>query len=285
MFRELITLVVTALAALPALEPAQEPAQAPAGPSAGPTSGVIRIAHRGASAYAPENTVSAFTLARDQFAGMCEFDVQETKDHELVLMHDTTLARTTDVENVFPNRSPWRVRDFTLAEIRRLDAGSWFSSYYRGEGVPTLAKMLDVMSSTKISLLLEIKHSQLYPGIEQRVADMLRRVRDWSDNGRLVVQAFDWKSMRIFHDIMPKVPIGLLGKPGADQLPKLADYAYMISPQHRDVDADYVRQVHREHMQVYTWTLGDPANIRRMASYDVDGILSNKPDHLYSALG
>lgn len=99
------------------------PAQAaPADPSS-PTV----FAHRGASTEAPENTLAAVRRAHEQHIKWIENDVQRTKDGALVVIHDATLSRTTDVEQVFPDRSPWRVADFTLAEIRRLDAGSWFA--------------------------------------------------------------------------------------------------------------------------------------------------------------
>jgi hypothetical protein len=123
MFRRPGLIITTTLAVLAAAVP---PADAASG------SEVIDVAHRGASAYVPENTVAAFKLARAQHARMFELDVQETKDHQLILMHDTSLARTTNVEDVYPHRSPWRVRDFTLAQIKKLDAGSWFSPRYSG---------------------------------------------------------------------------------------------------------------------------------------------------------
>lgn len=85
------------------------------------------IAHRGASAYAPENTLAAIDKADDLGFRWVENDVQRTKDGQLVVIHDDSLTRTTDVEEVFPGRAPWKVKDFTAAEIAQLDAGSWFS--------------------------------------------------------------------------------------------------------------------------------------------------------------
>ena len=106
------------------------------------------IAHRGASAYAPEHTMEAYRLAIEQGADYVEQDLQITKDGVLVCLHDTTLERTTDVEEVFPNRfvvetqrgqqvRHWNVSDFTLAEIKRLDAGSWFDPKFKGSRVLT----------------------------------------------------------------------------------------------------------------------------------------------------
>lgn len=234
------------------------------------------VAHRGASAYAPENTVAAFELARDRGADMFELDVQETEDHRLVLMHDTTLGRTTDVEEVFPGRAPWRIGEFTLAEIRRLDAGSWFSRKYAGEAVPTLGEALRAMRDSGLGLLLEIKEPRLYPGIEARVAEEIGRDPAW--RGRIVVQSFDWNSMRRFHGLMPRVPIGLLGTPRITELPGLARFADQINPPYADVTAEYVRRVHRLRMKVLAWTVDDPAAVRRLIGAGVDGVITNKPD-------
>ncbi|MEV4321638.1 glycerophosphodiester phosphodiesterase [Microbispora rosea] len=235
------------------------------------------VAHRGASAYAPENTVAAFELARDRGADMFELDVQETEDHRLVLMHDTTLGRTTDVEEVFPGRAPWRIGEFTLAEIRRLDAGSWFSRKYAGEAVPTLGEALRAMRDSGLGLLLEIKEPRLYPGIEARAAEEIGRDPAW--RGRIVVQSFDWNSMRRFHGLMPRVPIGLLGTPRIAELPGLARFADQINPPYADVTAEYVRRVHRLRMKVLAWTVDDPAAVRRLiGAAGVDGVITNKPD-------
>ncbi|TDE41293.1 glycerophosphodiester phosphodiesterase [Nonomuraea mesophila] len=241
---------------------------------------VVNVAHRGASAYAPENTITAFELAGDLRADMFELDVQETRDHQLVLMHDTTLTRTTDAEEVFPGRSPWNVGDLTLAQIRKLDAGSWFSGEHAGEPVPTLGEALRTMSGSGMGLLLEVKSPGLYPGIEARIAAELRRNAQWLSPGRLVVQSFDWESMRRFHRLMPDVPIGLLGTPATAELPSLAEFADQINPPYTTLTSSYVRRVHGLGMEVLTYTVDDPDDMRRMMSYQVDGIITNRPDVL-----
>jgi glycerophosphoryl diester phosphodiesterase len=244
--------------------------------------GVENVAHRGASSDAPENTIAAFRLAGQQDADRFELDVQESKDHELVLVHDTTLSRTTNVESVYPKRKPWRVRDFTLAEIRRLDAGSWFSKKYRGARVPTLGESLSAMRGSRMGLLLEIKSPRLYPGIERRVAAELRRNPSWLAS--TAVQSFDFVSMRKFHALMPKVPIGLLGKPAAADLPRLAKFADQINPRYRDLTAAYVRRVHKLKMEVFTWTINERSPMRGAIRLGVDGIITNEPDTLSDVL-
>ncbi|MEV0595481.1 glycerophosphodiester phosphodiesterase [Nonomuraea cavernae] len=241
------------------------------------TSRPVVVAHRGASADAPENTLSALALANRSGADMVEVDVRETRDHALVLMHDTTLTRTTDAESVFPRRAPWRVADFTLAEIRRLDAGSWFGRAGRGARVPTLREALRAMSAGGLGLLLEIKEPRLYPGIEARVAGELRRAPAWPAAGRLVVQSFDWGSMRRFARLMPGTAIGLLGTPSAADLPALRGFAGQVNPPYQDVTPEYVRLVHRHGMRVFAWAVDDPGDIRRVISDGVDGVITNRP--------
>src|SRR5690606_3104315 len=127
------------------------------------------IAHRGASGYAPENTLAAVEAADRLDTTWVEVDVQRTADGELVLVHDTTLERTTDAEEVFPDRAPWDVADFTAEEIARLDAGSWFGEEFAGEPVPTLGEALATLEANDQKLLLELKDPELYPGIEEEV--------------------------------------------------------------------------------------------------------------------
>ncbi|MFG1705969.1 glycerophosphodiester phosphodiesterase [Nonomuraea sp. M3C6] len=268
MFQRLALILATTLSLL----------AAPAAPADAET--VANVAHRGASAYAPENTIASFRLASRLDADVFELDVQETKDHQLVVMHDSTLSRTTDAERVYPDRSPWNVRDLTLAEIRKLDAGSWFSSRYSGERVPTLSEALNAMKDSNLSLMLEVKGAKLYPGIEERVVAELRRNPSWLSERRLAVQSFNWDSMRKFHGLMSDVPIGLLGTPTAEQLPGLAEYADLINPPHKTLTAEYVERVHQAGMRVHTYTINNSQVMRRMIDFHVDGIITNKPDVL-----
>ncbi|MFI0484371.1 glycerophosphodiester phosphodiesterase [Actinomadura sp. 9N215] len=256
--------------------------------SAAPGGDVTNVAHRGASADAPENTLAAFRLAVSQRADVFELDVQESKDHKLVIMHDTTLGRTTNAEQLYPGRAPWKVADFTLAEIRKLDAGSWFGKKYKGERVPTLDQTLSAMRGRGLGLLLEIKSPNLYPGIEKRVGAALERSPSWLRDDpaerRLAVQSFDWESMRRFHSVLPKVPIGLLGTPKAEDLPELASYADQINPTYRDLTASYVKKVHASRMDLLTWTVDDSGDMKKAVQLGVDGVITNKPAVLHRVL-
>ncbi|SNS83006.1 glycerophosphodiester phosphodiesterase [Actinomadura mexicana] len=276
--------ILSLLPGAPEPRPRTAPARAP-----DPDAGVLNVAHRGASAYAPENTLAAFRLARAKKADMFELDVQETKDHQLVIMHDTTLVRTTNAEEVFPGRRPWRVADFTLAEVGRLDAGGWFAKRYAGERVPTLGQVLAGMRGRGLGLLLEIKSPELYPGIERRVAAELERSPSWlrydPRERRLVVQSFDWESVRRFHAVLPRVPTGLLGTPRVADLPKLAKYADQVNPTFSGLTESYVEELHDAGMDVLTWTIDDPGDMERAIDLDVDGVITDRPDVLHGVLG
>lgn len=250
--------------------------------------GVANIAHRGAMGYAPENTLAAFRLGVDQRADLVEADVQRSKDGVLVLMHDTTLTRTTDVEEVFPDRAPWRVSDFTYEEIQRLDAGSWFSEEYAGEPVPTMAEMVELIRPTSAGILMELKAPALYPGIEQQVAEEFASFPGYVDSAvaaeRLVVQSFDWDSMARYHQAQPSVPVGLLGRPQEALLPELSTWADQINPSFRSFDKAYVDQVHELGMEVHTYTVNQPADMNLVLDRGVDGVITNYPDVLEDVL-
>lgn len=262
-------------------------------PSPRKDSGPSVVAHRGASAYAPENTLAALDKAGELGVAWVETDVQRTLDGELVAMHDTTLERTTDVENVFPDRSPWRVADFTAAEIGHLDAGSWFGAEYVGTRVPTLEEYLRHVEDNGQKLLLELKQPDLYPGLERQALDELAE-SGWLDRShttkRLVVQSFDADSVRIVHNLAPRVRTGVLGAPSAADLPDYARFADQVNPGWKTADAQWVAAAHGvdgahgDPLEVFVWTVDDAATARRMAERGVDGIISNRPDVVLEAV-
>ncbi|MGW0931387.1 glycerophosphodiester phosphodiesterase [Streptomyces sp. NPDC002644] len=250
------------------------------------------IAHRGASALAPENTLLAVDRAHRLGFTWVENDVQRTKDGVLVVMHDAGLARTTDVERVFPGRAPWRVRDFTAAEIARLDAGGWFGSRFRGARVPTLRQYLARVERNRQSLLLEIKNPRLYPGIARQVLNELGR-SGWLDRRhleRLVVQSFDAPTVRAVHRLRPAVRTGVLGSPSVARLREYARFADQINPQHLKLTGGYVAAVqrlrgpHGRPVEVCAWTVDRPVDTLLAAGYGVDCLITNRPDVVRRAL-
>jgi glycerophosphoryl diester phosphodiesterase len=154
---------VLAVAAVAACTVTSMRAQQPAG-----SSRKVLVAHRGASAYAPEHTIAAYKLALEQGADFVEQDLQISKDGVLVCLHDLTLERTTNVEEVFPDRAAtvngrrtWPVSDFTLAELKRLDAGAWFDAKFAGARIPTFQEAIDLVRG-KAGIYPETKGPEVY---------------------------------------------------------------------------------------------------------------------------
>ncbi|MBB0231431.1 glycerophosphodiester phosphodiesterase [Streptomyces calidiresistens] len=281
----------------------------PIGPWVGPGSGAatasalplppaavgtpVVVAHRGASGHAPENTLAAVDAAAEQGISWVEVDVQRTRDGELVLLHDTTLRRTTDVAERFPDRAPWYVGDMDLAEVRRLDAGSWFSPEFAGERVPTLRELLRRLDHHGQRLLLEIKAPSRYPGIEREILRELAR-EGWLGPMRLydslILQSFDAESVRAVHRMAPQVKTGFLGSPEPGELADHAAFTHQINSRYTDLTADRVAAVrelrgpHGRRMEVFTWTVDDGPTAVRLAGMGVDGIITNRPGEIRDAL-
>lgn len=182
------------------------------------------IAHRGASAYAPENTVPAFVLGAEQGADFIEIDIQRTKDGQLVILHDLTLERTTDVAGLFPDRSRpdpadaakkprWWLEDFTLAEVQQLDAGAWFGATFAGTRVPTFDETIRAVNG-RSGLFIELKAPERYPGIEAQVLAELERhgLQLPGANARtpVFIQSFTAPSLELLAKLGTKLPLHML---------------------------------------------------------------------------
>lgn len=256
-------------------------------PAARALTRTLDIAHRGASVAAPENTLAAVRAAATLGADMVEVDVRRTRDGALVLVHDATLARTTDAARVLPSRGPWRVGDLTLAEVRRLDAGSAHSAVHAGEAVPTLADVLDLAGDLGLGVQVELKSPSTYPGI---VGDLLAELRAWVVRGvgrrvpPVVVQSFDVVAMKELAARAPHVRVGVLGTPPPSHLPVLAGWAHQVNPRHVTVDRAYVDRVHAVGLECLVWTVDRAWAMRRAVRLGVDGVITNRPDLLRSVL-
>lgn len=242
------------------------------------------IAHRGASLGWPENTIPAFVAGIDQGADMIEVDVHMSADGELVVVHDITFDRTTDVRTVFPDRADTHVSQMTAAEIARLDAGSWKHEAFVGLQVPTLAEVLALVHTTRTGLLLEVKHPELYPGIAEAIVAACDNVPDYLDRslaaGLLVVQSADWGFVREFHELAPEVPVGLLGRPTPEQLRDFAAWVDQINPEYADADAEYLTLIHELGMSSLVWTIDAVPDMETAIENGADGIITNVPDVL-----
>ncbi|MGH9348015.1 MAG: glycerophosphodiester phosphodiesterase family protein [Vicinamibacterales bacterium] len=185
----------------------------------------VAVAHRGASAYAPEHTLASYRLALEQGADYVEQDLAVTKDGVLVCLHDPTLDRTTNVEELFPGRSStvtwegktvtaWLANDFTLEEMKRLDAGSWFDQKFAGERIPTFQEAIDLVKG-RAGIYPELKVPEVYAGrnveFEQKVADILATNgllgRNADPKTPVILQTFSEATVRKLASMKLAVPV------------------------------------------------------------------------------
>jgi glycerophosphoryl diester phosphodiesterase len=232
------------------------------------------IAHRGASWDAPEHTIAAYELALKQGADFVEPDLQLTKDGVLVCLHDTTLERTTNVEEVFPDRTQkvngkkiWPVVEFTLAEIQKLDAGSWKGSQFAGARVPTFQQMIDLVRGNA-GIIPETKAPGTYGSrglnMEQAVMDLLKANKldtpGADPKTPVVIQSFSAESLKKLrsdcHCELPLVYLLSAEDATTDRLPTVKTFADGIAPNKADVLARpaMVKDAHDLGMSVTVWT-------------------------------
>jgi len=237
---------------------------------------VDNIAHRGASAYAPENTIAAFDKAVEMKADYIEIDVQRSKDGKLVVIHDTTVDRTTDGSG--------KVGNLTFNELRNLDAGSWKGEQFAGAQIPTFDEILDRYHG-KIGILIELKAPELYPGIEENIAGKLKEQNlDKPQNEKIIVQSFNHNSMKKMNELLPKVPIGVLTSSRADTteqaLQEFSIYADYFNPSYGIVTPDLVNQVHSLGMKIGSWTVRSQEAANFLLNVGVDAIITDYPDYV-----
>ena len=239
---------------------------------------MVNIAHRGASGHAPENTMEAFQKGFEMKADYIEIDVQMTKDGELVVIHDTTVDRTTN--------GTGKVGDLTLAEIRQLDAGSWFGEAYAGEKVPTFEEVLTEFRG-KVGILIELKAPELYPGVEEKIADaLIEKNMSSANNNKIILQSFNHESMKKSKELLPNLSHGvLLGGSWAnvteEQLGQFAAYADYFNPSMYIVTDELVNDVHEAGMDIYPYTSRSQEQALNLFDLHVDGIITDYPEHVY----
>lgn len=222
------------------------------------------IAHRGASAHAPEHTLAAYDLALAQGADMLELDVRSTAEGELLVVHDPTLLRTSGV--------PHAVAALRSAEVDALPPA---------RRPLRLEAVLDRYGE-RVQLLVELKDPA--PAWERRVVHEIAR-RGLAS--RAAIQSFDLSCMRRLASEVPGIPcLALLHRaPGPATLEAIAGFAAGVAVDHGCVDAELVARTHDRGMRVLAWTVNEPAEIARVVALAVDGVITDAPDEVVALAG
>jgi glycerophosphoryl diester phosphodiesterase len=227
------------------------------------------LAHRGASAYAPENTLSAFRVAIDQRADWLELDVQQSKDGQLVVFHDLRMERTTNGHG--------NLRDLTLEQIQALDAGSWFDAKFAGEKVPTFEEVVALARERGIKIFPEIKDPRFSPGIEERMAAVIS-ANDYEDN--TIVQSFDMDSLERLRQANPRLKMAALYSATAPLRGDPPPGVSVVGPAWElvSLDPSIVRDAHANGREVVVWSVDSGTPLRSLLDAQVDGIITDRPD-------
>ncbi len=245
---------------------------------------MIIIAHRGASGYAPEHTFPSYDRALEIGVDYIEQDLQLTRDGVLVVMHDPTLARTTNCRGA--------VIEKTLAEVKQCDAGRWFHEKFAGTRVPTLRELFE-RYGTNTSYYIETKNPDEAPGMEEALLALIDEfgLHDGAVQRRQVlIQSFSRASLQKIQQADPHLPLIQLIEKEHDSaaigamLPAIAEYAVGIGPSRFSVDASLVAAVHAHGLVIHPYTVDEPADMRSMIDLGVDGMFTDYPDRLRAIL-
>jgi len=264
------------------------------------------IAHRGASGQAPESTLAAFTLAHEQGADYLEMDAQLTADGKLVVFHDDTIERTSD--------GTGHINDYTLAELKALDVGTWFNqanpeqadSAFDGASLLTLDEVFDAFGH-EARYYIEVKSPALNPGLEDALLAKLKEY-DMIQSGRVLVQSFNQPSLLKLHEQSPALPLVQLlwyypDEQDATQLKEwtdvtpgsgnvddadfqtIVDYAVGIGTNfiyegEPVISTDFVHQAQDNDLRVHVYTVNDIDDMQQLLDWGVDGMFTNYPNQL-----
>jgi glycerophosphoryl diester phosphodiesterase len=229
------------------------------------------FAHRGASLHAPENTISAFKLAVELGADGIELDVMLTRDQQIVVIHDSTLDRTTDVEGF--------VGEMDLNELCDLDAGSWFGDEFRFERIPTLEEVfLTVGGDTIINIELK-NYNKVFNVLPEKVAELVNHM---GLRERVFFSSFNPVALLRARRALPEVPVALLALPGRAGSWARGFLGRMIAPdflhaESSDISPELLGRAHLQNRRIHSYTVNHPEDMRRLYSWGIDGIFSDDP--------
>ncbi|MDX2075130.1 MAG: glycerophosphodiester phosphodiesterase family protein [bacterium] len=230
--------------------------------------------HRGASAYAPMNTIPAFELAHQQGADGIELDVHRTKDGEVVVLHDFSVDGTTN--------GTGEISDMTLAQLKKLDAGSWFSPSFVNTHIPTLEEVFLAVGRF-LFINIEIKSRAIESdGLEGLVATLIHK---YGMTERVIVSSFNPYVLLRFRGIFADVPLGYLTAPN-EIIPAPEGLAFEAHhPYQAILDETTIAHYKSQANFINTWTVNDPVRAIELAKMGINGLITDKPDEILRALG
>jgi glycerophosphoryl diester phosphodiesterase len=231
----------------------------------------VIFAHRGASAHAPENTLAAFELALEQNADAIELDVKLSADGHPVVIHDTTVDRTTNGRG--------RVKDLSLKELRSLDAGSFFSKSYRGEKIPTLEEVFEAVGKRTFINVELTNYTTPRDTLVQTVSALVEK---FGLQERVLFSSFFASNLTKARAHLPGVSRGLLAFDGwlgawARSFGFNFGRYQALHPYLKDVNAQQVQRVHRLNRRIHVWTVNAAEDMRRLFHWGVDAIFTDDP--------
>ncbi len=229
---------------------------------------VMAIAHRGASAEAPENTVAAFDEAIRLGARAVEMDVRLCKDGIPVILHDATVDRTTNGTGA--------VADLTRLDLLRLDAGSWKHPRFAGTRIPLLTEALQAVSDDAMAVL-ELK-TRIDP-------DILRRIlEEFGVLERSVILSFEIDTLKAVRQHMPHTTIGLLSDGWTPELPKICNAmgAGILAMETGILNLERIKSAQEHHLRIWTYTPNDAGSVAACAALGVEGIITDHPELIRS---
>ena len=238
----------------------------------------IIFAHRGDLAHAPENTLPAFLQALQKGADGVELDVKLTADGHVIVIHDSTLDRTTDGKG--------RVASSTLEAIRKLDAGKWFNEKFAGTKVPLLEEVFEVVGKDKM-INIELKLTNSREGLVVKVCELIKR---HNNHSQILFSSFFPSSLKIAAQTLPEIPRGLLAMPGFLGL-WARSFGFMfgdyqaLHPHILSTSREQILRAHRLKRRVHVWTVNVPSEITKLKEWDVDGIITDDQQTAVRALG
>lgn len=245
---------------------------------------ILNVSHRGASGHAPEHTLMSYDMGEKMHGDYIEIDLQMTKDGHLIGMHDETVERTTNGTGY--------VKDMELAEIKELDAGSWFkekypeyaNEKYDGLQVPTLEEVFQEFGKNN-SYYIETKSPEIYPGMEK---ELLRLVNKFDINkDKLLVQSFSPESLKIMHELDPSIKLiqlisyRLYATITDEQIAQVKEYAMGIGPNHTYLSEGYIQKVVSNGLEIHPYTVNDKERMKQLIEWGVTGMFTNFPDQLH----